>query len=62
MANNKEFELSGIITARDLKAQKSSDEIVSDLMTTREKMKVYVKPDDKKLERSDMMEIYNEMV
>lgn len=54
--------LNGIITRRDLKAQKSSSQIVKDLMTPREKLKVFVKPEDIKLEQIDLEMLYEDMM
>lgn len=44
---------------RDLKAQTSSTQLVKDLMTPREKLNVYVKEHEMKLDDVDKMYLYN---
>lgn len=53
------FELKGILTSRDLKAAKSSDAIVKTLMTKREKMTVFTKPNDANLGDTDKVKLYD---
>ncbi len=62
MEDNKTFKLSGIITARDLRASRKSRLKVKDMMTPREKIKLYCKKKDEKLSEINKVELYESMV
>lgn len=53
------YSLSGILTARDIKAAKSNQTIVKDLMTKRDKMTVFEKQKNIELNNMDKVKLYD---
>lgn len=56
------YELLGIVTNRDLRAARNKGTLVKDVMTPREKLVVYEKPENEKLKQIDQQNLYNLMI
>lgn len=60
--DEQEYELKGILTARDMKAARSLEDTVSSIMTKRDKVTVYTKQNDVKMGDLDKVKLYNLLV